>query len=107
MKTVTMHTNFNQKLAGNFITHISQAPPAPVPAEKLGQEYQISVLDNSHPPVKAELMYFIRFNLGSACDVYTMASHGMDAADFMEWFKTNNPDTDYGTELAAYFYKRA
>lgn len=107
MKTVSIQTNYNQKLSCDCIVHVSLAPPHPVPESKLGQEYEITVADKSHPPVKAQLLFFMRFKLGTAVDVFTLPSHGMDAAEFIEWYKTNNPGVTYGTEMAVYYYKRA
>lgn len=107
MELVKIATNFNQKLNCDFFIHISMAPPQPVPESKLGQMYQIEIKDLSHPGVEAELLFFYRFHLGSAVDIYTMPSHGMDAADFIQWFLKEYPDADYNTELAVYFYKKA
>lgn len=106
MLSVNLKTNINRKLDCSAFVHISQAPPAPVPECKLGQIYQIKTDDGSHEPVMAKLLYFNRFNLGSAIDAFTIPSHGMDAVDFINWYMQNNPGTDYGTNLAVYFYQQ-
>lgn len=106
MTILKMDTNFNNKLFCDTFLHISLAPPIPVPESKLGQQYQIDVLDQSHPGEKVELLFFYRFTLGAAVDIYTMPSHGMDACDFIQWFLSKNPTANHGTEMAVYFYKK-
>jgi hypothetical protein len=106
MMKLKMGTNFNNKLFCDLFLHITLAPPQPVPEHKLGQQYHIEVLDQSHPGGVAELLFFYRFELGAAVDIYTMPSHGLDAVDFIEWFLKENPTANYGTELAVYFYKK-
>ena len=106
MLSVNLKTNLNKKLDCPAFVHISQAPPAPVPECKLGQVYQIKTDDGSHAPIEAKLLYFNRFNLGSAIDAFTIPSHGMDACDFINWYLQANPGTDYGTQLAVYFYQQ-
>ena len=107
MQTLSLKTNLNQKLHCLFFVHVSAAPPVPVPESKLGQLYQVVTEDGSFDPIEAQLSYFTRFNLGSAIDAFTIPSHGMDAADFIEWFLKENPGSDYATELAAYYYKKS
>lgn len=101
-----MSTNLNSKLSCDHFLHIAVAPGNPVPESKMCQIYQIEVMDQSHPPVEAELLFFNRFQLGSAVDVFTMPSHGMDAFDFINWYLEQNPSADYHTELAVYYYKK-
>lgn len=106
MAIVKMETNFNKKLNCDLFIHISLAPDQPVPERKLGQIYQIEVKDQSYPNVSAEMLFFYRFPLGAAVDIYTMPSHGMDAVDFIDWFLKEYPGVDYTAELAVYFYKK-
>lgn len=106
MTVVKMATNFNNKLHCDLFIHISLAPDQPVPECKLGKFYQIEVKDQSFPVVTAEMLFFYRFPLGAAVDLYTMPSHGMDAVDFIEWFLKENPGVDYTAELAVYFYRK-
>lgn len=107
MHQLSLKTNFNKKLSCLSFVHISTAPPDLVPECKLGQIYQVITEDASHEAIKAQLLYFIRFNLGSAADVVTLPSHGLDAADFIQEFLKENPSANYGTELAAYYYKKS
>lgn len=101
-----METNFNKKLNCDLFIHISLAPDQPVPERKLRQIYQIEVKDQSYPNVSAEMLFFYRFPLGAAVDIYTMPSHGMDACDFIQWFLSKNPTANHGTEMAVYFYRK-
>jgi hypothetical protein len=106
MRKISMSTNLNSKLSCDHFLHIAPAPPEPIPESKLNQFYQIEVLDQSHPPVEVELLFFNRFKVGSAVDVFTMPSHGMDAFEFINFYLAQNPAADLGTELAVYYYKK-
>jgi hypothetical protein len=106
MNKLSLKTNFNNKLHCSSFIHVSIAPAVPVPESKLGQLYQVFTEDGSFDPVEAQLLYFNRFSIGEAIDAFTIPSHGMDAADFIQWYLKENPTADYTTQLAAYYYKK-
>lgn len=98
MKTLIFPTNFNQKLSCAAFLHIDKAPTAPVLEAHLGQEYTITTADGSHPPVQVQLLHFSRLQPGEMYDCFSLASHGVDAFDFLQ----QNPPVP----LAVYYYKK-
>jgi len=104
MKTMYFKTNYNQKLGCAGFVHIDRAPKDPVPSSALNQPLEIRTLDNTHPPVHKRLTSLTRFRLGEAVDCFTIPSHGMDACDFINWWKKENKEEE-GANLAIYFYQ--
>lgn len=104
MQTMYLKTNYNNKLGCHSFLHIDRAPKDPIPSSKLGEVREIRTADNSHPPVLKKIMALTRFKLGEMIDCFSMPSHGMDACDFINWWKKENNETE-GTELAVYYYQ--
>lgn len=98
MKTLIIPTNLNNKLSCAAFVHIDKAPPNPVQECQLGQEYIMQTADGSHDPVKVQLISFSRLQPGEMYDCFSLASHGLDAYDFLQQFPPDN--------LAVYYYKK-
>lgn len=106
MKQIILKTNLNAKMSASGLVHISDAPAHSVPESALGKIYEMVAADNSHPPIKVQLISLQRFRLAEAIDQHTMPSHGQDAFDFIEQYMKDNPDAYYDKMMAAYYYKK-
>lgn len=105
-KTITLRTNYNNKLACSCFAHIDLAPAAGIPESTLNTTvFEIRTSDNSHPPVKAKLINLIRVPLWKVCDALSYPSHGMDSLSFQEWMLQNN-NVDFEKQMAVYYYQR-
>lgn len=103
MNTMYLKTNYNNKMGCRGFIHVDRAPKNPIPASKLGQLREIRTADNSHPPVQMQILALTRFQLGEIIDLLSIPSHGMDAVDFINWWKQENNE-DEETEMAVYYY---
>lgn len=106
MQKIILKTNLNAKMAASGLVHISDAPAHSVPESALGKIYEMVARDDSHPPIKVQLISFQRFHLGEAIDQHTMPSHGLDACDFVMQYIEENPGVGLDKKLAAYYYKK-
>jgi hypothetical protein len=106
MKSIYFKTNYNNKLGCDAFVHIDRAPAEPIPSRMLGGTVEIRTADNSYPPVKKRIMALTRFRLGETIDCFSIPSHGLDACDFINWWKHENGETE-GAELAIYYYQEA
>jgi hypothetical protein len=98
MKTLYFSTNFNSKLGCAAFIHIDKAPAQPVKESQLGGTYTIEVKDGSHAPVQVQLISISRLQRNEMYDCFSLASHGLDAFDFLQQY----PDQ----QLAVYYYKK-
>ncbi len=106
MKTIYLQTNYNNKFACKDFIHIDRAPKVGIPSRDLGALVEIRTSDNSHPPVKKIIYSLIRFKLRETYDTLSITSHGMDAHEFVEWWKNQFGEGEE-TELAVYYYRHA
>lgn len=104
MKTIYIQTNYNNKLGCKDFIHIDRAPRTPIPSKDLGSIIELRTSDNSHPPVQKKIYSLVRFKLGQTFDTQSIPSHGMDACQFIEWWKSQYGEGE-GTELAVYYYR--
>lgn len=106
-KTITLKTNYNQKIGCDNFLHIDLAPAGGIPESKLnGTVIEIRTMDNSHPPVKTKLVNLVRLPLWKICDLISYPSHGMDSVSFQAWMVENNEKLNADSPLAVYFYQR-
>lgn len=90
------------------MVHIDLAPfKRPLRSDLESTVIEIYTADQSHPPIKAILfdMLFIKLNRVSC--LMTMASHGMDEMEFVNFMFEKYPGKmDMQTEVAVYYYKK-
>jgi hypothetical protein len=108
MKNIQFATNFNGKLSCHRFAHIDLAPAAPVSMAAIQAAIiQITVADNSHPPVVVKLDSIVPFKLAELSNIHTWPSHGMDTAEFMEWQHIHmKGGLRKETMLAVYYYRK-
>ena len=106
MRTLYFQTNYNNKLACGAFLHLDRAPKDGIPESRLNQVFEIRTADNSFPPIKARLFSLTRIILGRMADCFSLPSHGKNAADFIEWWKLQNPDDNESLAMAVYYYKK-
>jgi hypothetical protein len=106
MKTITIPTNYNNKLQCRAMVHIAVAPKELVPESKLGQVYAFSTVDGSVPEVLPyKLVSLVRVKLAEMPMMFTWPSHGMDNVDFIFWYK-DQYQVDLETEMGVYYYEQ-
>ncbi|MDH7463992.1 hypothetical protein QEG73_22005 [Chitinophagaceae bacterium 26-R-25] len=105
-KTITLATNFNNKMACKAFVHIGLAPGPLKVSDLESTEIEIRTTDDSHPPVLAQLVDLCRLDLDKMPNAFTWQSHGMSSFDFFKWFTHQYQDVNGGTAMAVYFYKK-
>lgn len=107
MTTITLRTNYNNKLGCTCFCHIDAAPEKKISERELSSEvYEIKTIDNSHPPVQVRLQNLLRLPLDSLSDSLTWPSHGMNSNDYYDWIMRTKPNYKSNEQMAVYFYKR-
>lgn len=108
VRTITWSTNYNNKMGCDGMVHIDLAPfKKPIRSELENTIIEIYTSDQSHPPIKAVLFDMLFLKLNKVSCMMTMASHGLDEIEFVNFMFDKYPEKmDMNTELAVYFYKK-
>lgn len=105
-KTITLATNFNNKMACKAFVHIGLAPGPLKISDLENTQIEIRTTDDSHPPILAQLVDLYRTDLDKMPMGLTWQSHGMDAYDFYKWFTQQYKEVTGATAMAVYYYKK-
>lgn len=110
MREVNLETNFNNKLGCGSFMHIAPAPKTDLTPELINQlmaeDYLVKTKDGSYPESICNIVSILRFELVSLPTFCTLASHDMEADDFIKWVIGKKPEFNFGTKMAVYFYKK-
>lgn len=110
MREVNLETNFNNKLGCGSFVHISLAPKTDLTPELIDQlmkeDYLVQTKDGSHVPVLCNMVSMLRYELVSLPTFCTLASHDMEAEEFIKWVISKKSELNFGTQMAVYFYKK-
>jgi hypothetical protein len=66
--------------------------------------FEIVTNDGSHPPTKYKLLDLIALPIHQLPDVYAYPSHGVSAAELIEYYFKIYKNLTFKTEMAVYFY---
>lgn len=108
VKLLSWTTNYNNKLKCDGFVHVDIAPPSSINWDMIeANHYEIETLDNSHPPVMAELKSIeLIVPFSKVPNWYTYASHGMSEVEFAEYMFKKYKNFTWETHVALYLYKK-
>lgn len=106
-KVHTWRTNFNNKMACDWIVHIDLAPTAPPQRAWMDETViEIRTEDQSHPSIERKLDDMLIMELQQINDYLSYPSHGMGAISLINHFYVEYPERmNPKTKMAVYYYK--
>jgi outer membrane receptor for monomeric catechols len=107
VKLLSWTTNYNNKLKCDGFVHVDIAPPITPTWQMIeAYHYEIETLDNSHPPVQAELISLQIVPFHQLPNWYTYTSHGMSEVEYAEYMFKKYKNFTWETQVALYLYRK-
>lgn len=105
--TITIPTNYNNKLGCDRFIHIQVAPKYRIP-ESVASSSPIIIYtaDHSHPPVTVTIFDAVRVPFKHLPCSWVSLSHGIDLDRFQEIVMGSAQNIGPDTEMAVFFYQK-
>jgi hypothetical protein len=105
LKPIKLVDRCNKK-HGDIMVEVNFAPGKRIPAKEMDETIFLVTWDDGSTG-RYQLVDILRLDLDQVVCCLTYPSHGMDMADFYQWFVSMHPGKANGaTPMAVYFYRK-
>lgn len=105
--SITIPTNYNNKLACDWFIHIQVAPPYRIPESVADTSIiEFKTADGSHPPITVKIYDAARVPFRVLPASWVILSHGMSLDQFQDMVIQSVPHISPETEMAVFFYQK-